>query len=156
MGTGTYVEDIVGKVIAVIERFFEGVREVAKGNALYAVEHQAFGQHFGQHALVHGEFRQAEFQLVHVAVIAYQLRPRHALEPRGQVPLYLRGHIAVPPVPAEHDVVDDPVNALKDEPQQKDITEHPTENHIYKPDGHPDPDENDKKNHALTTVEKCI
>ena len=42
MGTGTYVEDIVGKVIAVIERFFEGVREVAKGNALYAVEHQAF------------------------------------------------------------------------------------------------------------------
>ena len=42
METGTHVEDIVAKVTAVVERFFEGLRDVPKGNALYVVEHQAF------------------------------------------------------------------------------------------------------------------
>jgi len=39
---GTYVEEIMAKVTAVVERFFEGVRGLPKGNALYVVEHQAF------------------------------------------------------------------------------------------------------------------
>ena len=41
METGTYLEAIVAKVAAVVEWFFEGVREVPKGDALYVVEHQA-------------------------------------------------------------------------------------------------------------------
>ena len=73
-----------------------------------AVDDEPLGQHLGQNPLVHRELRQGELQLVHVAVVADLLGPRHRLQPGGQVVLDVRRRVRVPPVAVGHDVGKDP------------------------------------------------
>ena len=59
-----------------------------------AVDDEPLGQHLGQNPLVHRELRQGELQLVHVAVVADLLGPRHRFQPGGQVVLDERRRVA--------------------------------------------------------------
>ena len=73
-----------------------------------AAEDELGFQFGGENPAVHGELRQDELQLVGVGVVPHDLVPRHRLQPRPQVRGDVGRDVRVPPVPAGHDVREDP------------------------------------------------
>ena len=73
-----------------------------------AFDDEPLGQNLGQDSLVHGELRQAEFELVGVAVVADLFGLRHGFQPGGRVVLDVRGRVRVPPVAVGDHVRKDP------------------------------------------------
>src|SRR5687768_15577526 len=73
-----------------------------------AVDDEAFGEYFGENALVHPELGQHEFELVRIAVVADLLGLRNGLESCGRIMLDIRGRVRVPPMAIRDDVRKDP------------------------------------------------
>src|SRR5262249_5723283 len=87
-----------------------------------AVDTEFLSQNLGKNPLVHAEFWQREFQLIHVAVIADLFGPGHGFEASCGVVLDEGRRVGIPPMAVRDDVRENP--GITGELLVRDASEH--------------------------------